>query len=204
MKRITNWTYEYTQEFQDAINGCDENKVFELFNNQNWKIHLKGLKFKESRENVLRVVSYPLLDLIQKYPKVAEYVFSKMMKILINKGEREAHEAQLLFGKLHAFYIHIQNALPDTGEDSNLVHRRKRPKVDTLFSSLFSTRPSDDYDSLPRRKNSRLLLDVFACIGNESIFWFVLSKKCLSENYDELVIFYNRRKYPHQKKKSKI
>ena len=28
--------------------------------------------------------------------------------------------------------------LTDTGDDSKLVHRRKRPKVDTLFSSLFS------------------------------------------------------------------
>ena len=28
----------------------------------------------------------------------------------------------------------------DTGEDSKLVHRRKRPKVDTLFSSLFFRR----------------------------------------------------------------
>ena len=112
LKRITNWTYEYTQEFQDAINGCDENKVFELFNNQNWKDHLKGLKFKESREEgVLRVVSYPLLDLIQKYPKVAEYVFSKMMKILINEGEREAHEAEVLFRKLHAYNMQLQNAL---------------------------------------------------------------------------------------------
>ena len=27
--------------------------------------------------------------------------------------------------------------LTDTGEDSKLVHRRKRPKLDTLFSSLF-------------------------------------------------------------------
>ena len=28
--------------------------------------------------------------------------------------------------------------LTDIGEDSKLVHRRKRPKVDTLFSSIFS------------------------------------------------------------------
>ena len=28
--------------------------------------------------------------------------------------------------------------LIDTDEDSKFVHRRKRPKVDTLFSSLFS------------------------------------------------------------------
>ena len=32
----------------------------------------------------------------------------------------------------------IFDQLTDTGEDSKLVHRRKRPKVDTLFSSLFS------------------------------------------------------------------
>ena len=143
MKRIINWTYDYTEEFKDAINSLDENKVFELFNKQNWKVHLKGLKFKESEhKGVLRVVSYPLLDLIQNYPKVAEFVFSKMMKILINEEEslrrREAHKAKfLLVGKLHAFYMHLQNALPDTGEDSKLVHRRKRPKVDTLFS-IFS------------------------------------------------------------------
>ena len=31
--------------------------------------------------------------------------------------------------------------LTDTGEDSKLVHRRKRPKVDTLFSILFSDAP---------------------------------------------------------------
>ena len=31
-----------------------------------------------------------------------------------------------------------KGVLTDTGEDSKLVHRRKRPKVETLFSSLFS------------------------------------------------------------------
>ena len=31
-----------------------------------------------------------------------------------------------------------KNDLTDTGEDSKLVHRQKRPKVDPLFSSLFS------------------------------------------------------------------
>ena len=37
------------------------------------------------------------------------------------------------------------SALTDTGEDSKLVHRRKRPKVDTLFSTLFfPTRPNDE------------------------------------------------------------
>ena len=59
-----------------------------------------------------------------------------------------------------------QNCLTDTGEDSKLVHRRKRLKVDKLFSSLFfPTRPSDDHDSAPTRKDSRPLLDVSAYIG---------------------------------------
>ena len=56
-------------------------------------------------------------------------------------------------------------ALTDTGEDSKLVHRRKRPKVDTLFSSFFPTRLSDEYNSAPSRKYSRPLFGVFACIG---------------------------------------
>ena len=56
--------------------------------------------------------------------------------------------------------------ITDTCEVSKLVHRRKRPKVDSLFSSLFfPTRLSDEYDSAPSRKNSRPFLDVFVCIG---------------------------------------
>ena len=51
--------------------------------------------------------------------------------------------------------------LTDTGEDSKLVPKRKRPKVNTLFSSL----SSDEYYSGPSRKYSRPLLDVSACIG---------------------------------------
>ena len=62
---------------------------------------MEGLKFKESRENgVLRVVSYPLLDLIQEYPKVAEYVFSKMMQIRFDEKERRREQAELIFGKV--------------------------------------------------------------------------------------------------------
>ena len=63
--------------------------------------------------------------------------------------------------------------LTDTGEDSKLVHRRKRPKVDTLYSSLFSDASERRvwvilYDSPPSRKYSRPLLDVFACIGQSN------------------------------------
>ena len=55
--------------------------------------------------------------------------------------------------------------LTDTGEDMKSVHRRKRSKVDTLFSSFFPKRSSDEYDSAPSRKYSRSLLNVFVCIG---------------------------------------
>ena len=59
----------------------------------------------------------------------------------------------------------LLSLLTDTGEDSKLVNRRKRPKLDASFYPLFfPTRPSDEYDSAPSRKNSRPLLDIFACI----------------------------------------
>ena len=48
----------------------------------------------------------------------------------------------------------------DTGEDSKLVHTRKSPKVDTLFSSLFS-------DASERRvllsTESKILASTFEC-----------------------------------------
>ena len=72
----------------------------------------------------------------------------------------------------------------DTGEDSKLVHRRKRPKVDTLFSSLFfPTRPSDEYDSAQSRKNSRPLLDVFACIGIRTL---QMTARLILKNFDNI------------------
>ena len=67
------------------------------------------------------------------------------------------------------FLNFVEIALTDTGEDSKLVQRRKRSKLNATppryFLLLFSTRPSDEYDSVPSRKYSRSLLDVFACIG---------------------------------------
>ena len=43
-----------------------------------------------------------------------------------------------------------RTVLTDTGEDSKLVHRRKRPKVDTTFSSLFFRRVRAT--SMPQRR----------------------------------------------------
>ena len=50
------------------------------------------------------------------------------------------------------FYFRaLTSRLTDTGEDSKLVDRRKRSKVDTLSSSFLPTRPSDEYGSAPSR-----------------------------------------------------
>ena len=60
----------------------------------------------------------------------------------------------------------LEFKLTDTGEDSKLVHRRKRSKLNAVPPRYlileFSPRPSDEYDSAPSRKYSRPLLDVFA------------------------------------------
>ena len=44
----------------------------------------------------------------------------------------------LIFNLLNKSNYDKIEASTDTGEDSKLVHRRKRLKVDALFSSLFS------------------------------------------------------------------
>ena len=49
--------------------------------------------------------------------------------------------------------------LTDTGEDSELVHRRKRPKVDTLFFSFFRRVRATSMTQRRVEKYSRPLLD---------------------------------------------
>ena len=77
----------------------------------------------------------------------------------------DSNLAEPLFVEERISKFLIFRKLTHTDEDSKLVHRRRRPKVDTLFSCFFPTRPSDEYDSAPSRKYSHPFLDVFACIG---------------------------------------
>ena len=49
----------------------------------------------------------------------------------------DSNSAEPLFVEERISKFLIFRKLTDTGEDSKLVHRRKRPKVDTLFSYLF-------------------------------------------------------------------
>ena len=55
--------------------------------------------------------------------------------------------------------------LTDTGEDSKLVHRRKRPKVDPLFSSLFSRRVRATSMTQRRVENTRVHFWTFSPVS---------------------------------------
>ena len=64
---------------------------------------------------------------------------------------------------------HSKNlSLTDTGDDSKLVHRWKRPKMDTLFSSLFSA-------ASQRRVWLRAELKILAStFGRFRLYWLTL------------------------------
>ena len=55
--------------------------------------------------------------------------------------------------------------LTDTGEDSQLVHRRKRPKVDTLFSSFFFQRVRATSMTQRRVENTRVHFWTFSPVS---------------------------------------
>ena len=59
----------------------------------------------------------------------------------------------------------IFDVLTDTGEDSKLVHRRKRPKVDTLFSSLFFWRVRATSMTQRRFENTRVHFWTFSAVS---------------------------------------
>ena len=60
--------------------------------------------------------------------------------------------------------------LTDTGEDSKLVHRRKRPKVDKLFSSLFFRRFRATSMTQCRVENTHVHFWTFSPVSVKKIF----------------------------------
>ena len=98
----------------------------------------------------------------------------QIQPVILKKGKSE--NFIILYDSCFIYFSSTNiKSLTDTGEGSKLVYRRKRPKVDTLFSTLFfRTRPSGEYDSARSRTYSRPLLDVFPCIGwiyFKILFW---------------------------------
>ena len=71
-------------------------------------------------------------------------------------------------------------ALTDTGEDSKLVYRRKRPKVDTLFSSLFFRRVQATSVSQRRVENTRVHFWTFSPVSVKIMLKLRFS--CLNKN----------------------
>ena len=59
----------------------------------------------------------------------------------------------------------LKSSLTDTGEDSKLVHRRKRPKVDTLLSSLFFRRVRATSMTQRRVENNRVHFWTFSPVS---------------------------------------
>ena len=59
--------------------------------------------------------------------------------------------------------------LTDTGEDSKLVNRRKRPKVDTLFSSLFFRRVLATSMTQRRVENTRVQFRTFSPVSVKEV-----------------------------------
>ena len=60
--------------------------------------------------------------------------------------------------------------LTDTAEDSKLVHRRKRPKLDALFSSLFSDVSERRVWLSIESKNTRVHFSTFSPVSVKPLF----------------------------------
>ena len=61
--------------------------------------------------------------------------------------------------------VHSKSFLTVTGEDSKLVYRRKRPKVDTLFYSLFFRRVRATSMTQRRVENTRVHFWTFSPVS---------------------------------------
>ena len=75
---------------------------------------------------------------------------------------------EIFFGK----YVKEIPVLTDTDEDSKLVHRRKRPKVDTLFSSFFR-RVRARSMTQRRVENTRVHFWTFSAVSVNT-FWRII------------------------------
>ena len=73
--------------------------------------------------------------------------------------------------------------------EGGIFEAKTSKKRHAIFFSFFPTRPSDEYDPAPSRKNSRPLLDLFACIGRTVVI--SISKYSKNENqfYCQNMIF---------------
>ena len=90
-------------------------------------------------------------------------VIEEKIKPVFAKVRNFLHENFLQHLLVQKFEIVVVNRYSrglETCPQANLAKSGRK-----YFLLFFPTRPSDEYDSAPSRKNSRPLLDVFAYIG---------------------------------------
>ena len=75
--------HKYTNDLKIALEDNDEKRISTLFDEVHWVKHLEGFRLRPRTEgsSKLIMVSTPLLDIIQLFPKVAERLFYKMMTV---------------------------------------------------------------------------------------------------------------------------
>ena len=104
--------------------------VFQCMSTYKLEFFLIKLKWKFVTYHLQKLVSFRFHIFLDNLWRRRLY-FREKSKMLFQswrpKNIMKSNEKLLKYG-----------VLTDTGEDSKLVHRRKRPKVDTLFSALFS------------------------------------------------------------------
>ena len=112
-----------------------------------WKIHVKFLRLSVFKIplgffGIPRIRDYSL----SRLPSPIRYFLitgfsspdSGFLSRVLNSKDSWVFEFRNFHSRDSGLYSgYTADTLSDTGEDSKLVHRRKRPKVDTLFSSLF-------------------------------------------------------------------
>jgi len=84
VKKLTSYhklLIDYTPEVKLALEKNDETKLYEIFSTESWKSHLTGYRLQLDSYGKKRVISTPLLDIIQRFPLLAGKLFYKMMEV---------------------------------------------------------------------------------------------------------------------------
>ena len=104
----------------------------------------------------------------------------KVQNVRSNMPEKNILESEFILRIMAAtlknknnFYSRFKfKSLTDTGGDTKLVHRRKRPKVDTLFSSLFYRRFRATSMTQRRVENTRVHFWTFSPVSVKTLLFF--------------------------------
>jgi len=66
--------------------------VRKLFESDDWETHLQGLRLRLDKSGKKRIHSLPLLDVIQRFPKLAGEIFFKLMTVRLGTEKFISYE----------------------------------------------------------------------------------------------------------------